>query len=128
MSKLIIMVTPLTAIRNFDILGDSRIHYSYEKVAHERSSRRQRFNFTRNQRWGPAYRCRHGRTVAAAIRKGVSNVAAATEFDGTQSYDSIAKKVGVTAEAVRQLSIALKEKGFVALDKGGARSCPRKLL
>jgi hypothetical protein len=50
------------------------------------------------------------------------------EFDGTQSYEVIAKKVGVTAEAVRQLSISLEGQGFVALEKQGARTCPRRLL
>jgi hypothetical protein len=50
------------------------------------------------------------------------------EFDGSQSYETIAKKVGVTAEAVRQLSISLEGQGFVTLEKQGARTCPRKLL
>jgi hypothetical protein len=50
------------------------------------------------------------------------------EFDGKQSYEAIAKKVGVTAEAVRQLSVSLEEQGFVSLDKQGAKTCPRKLL
>lgn len=50
------------------------------------------------------------------------------EFDGKQSYEAIAKKVGVTQEAVRLLSIALQEEGLVVLDKQGARTCPKKLL
>ena len=50
------------------------------------------------------------------------------EFDGTQSYETIAKKAGVTQEAVRLLATSLQEKGMVVLDKRGARTCPRKLL
>lgn len=50
------------------------------------------------------------------------------EFDGTQPYDVIAKKVGVTAEAVRQFAIALESVGFIALEKVATKTCPRKLL
>ncbi len=50
------------------------------------------------------------------------------EFDGAQPYEVIAKKVGVTAEGVRQLAIALEAVGFVALEKVAAKNCPRKLL
>jgi hypothetical protein len=51
-----------------------------------------------------------------------------SEFDGTQSYETVSKKVGVTAEAVRQFSVALQKEGFVVFIKDGARTCPRKLL
>jgi len=50
------------------------------------------------------------------------------EFDGKQSYETIASKAGVTGEAVRQFSVALQVEGFVVLDKQGAKTCPRKLL
>jgi hypothetical protein len=50
------------------------------------------------------------------------------EFNGAQPYDAIAKKVGVTAEGVRQLAVALEAVGFVTLDKVEAKTCPRKLL
>ena len=50
------------------------------------------------------------------------------EFDGSQPYDVIAKKVGVTAEGVRQLAVALEGVGFVALEKIDTKTCPRKLL
>ncbi len=50
------------------------------------------------------------------------------EFDGVQPYDVIAKKVGVTAEGVRQLAVALEAVGFVTLEKVNTKTCPRKLL
>lgn len=50
------------------------------------------------------------------------------EFDGTQSYEAIANKVGVTAEAVRQFAVALEQNGFVVLEKRGAKSHPRRVL
>jgi hypothetical protein len=50
------------------------------------------------------------------------------EFDGKQPYDTIAKKVGVTAEGVRQLAVALESVGFVTLEKVDTKTCPRKLL
>jgi hypothetical protein len=50
------------------------------------------------------------------------------EFDGMQPYDAIAKKVGVTAEGVRQLAVALEAVGFVSLEKGSTKTCPRRLL
>jgi hypothetical protein len=50
------------------------------------------------------------------------------EFDGLQPYEAIAASVGVTAEAVRQFAVALQQKGFVTLEKQGAKTCPRKLL
>jgi len=50
------------------------------------------------------------------------------EFNGTQPYDVIAKKLGVTAEGVRQVAIALEAVGFVVLDKVATKTCPRKLL
>jgi hypothetical protein len=50
------------------------------------------------------------------------------EFDGSQPYDVIAKKVGVTAEGVRQLAVALENVGFVTLEKIDTKTCPRKLL
>jgi hypothetical protein len=50
------------------------------------------------------------------------------EFDGTQPYDIIAKKVGVTAEGVRQLAVALEAVGFVSLERTSTKTCPRRLL
>jgi len=50
------------------------------------------------------------------------------EFDGMQSYDVIAKSVGITAEGVRQFAVALEAVGFVALEKVATKTCPRKLL
>ena len=50
------------------------------------------------------------------------------EFDGSQPYDVIANKAGVTAEAVRQLATALEKLGFVTLEKVGTKTCPRKLV
>src|SRR5260370_23516132 len=50
------------------------------------------------------------------------------EFGGLQSYEAIAGKAGVTAEAVRQFAVALEKVGFVALEKYGNRTSPRKLL
>ncbi len=50
------------------------------------------------------------------------------EFDGSQPYDVIAKKVGITSEAVRQFAVALEQVGFIALAKQGTKTCPRKLL
>jgi hypothetical protein len=50
------------------------------------------------------------------------------EFDGIQPYDVIAKRVGVSAEGVRQFAVALEAVGFVALDKVATKTCPRKLL
>jgi hypothetical protein len=50
------------------------------------------------------------------------------EFDGKQSYEVIGKKVGVSAEAVRQLTVLLQAQGFVSLEKDGAKTCPRRLL
>jgi biotin operon repressor len=50
------------------------------------------------------------------------------EFDGQQSYEAIAKKVGVTAEAVRQFTVALEEAGFVVLNKQDGKTCPRRVL
>jgi hypothetical protein len=50
------------------------------------------------------------------------------EFDGTQPYDILAKKAGVTAEGVRQFAVALERVGFVTLEKVDTKTCPRKLL
>lgn len=50
------------------------------------------------------------------------------EFNGVQPYDVIARKVGVTAEGVRQLAVALEAVGFVAFEKVDTKTCPRKLL
>jgi len=50
------------------------------------------------------------------------------EFNGSQSYEVIAKKAGVTAEAVRQFAVSLEQAGFLVLDKQGAKTCPRRIL
>src|SRR5260370_22244530 len=48
------------------------------------------------------------------------------EFDGLQSYEAIAGKAGVTAEAVRQVAVALEKGGFVWVEEDGNKNNPRK--
>ncbi len=50
------------------------------------------------------------------------------EFNGARSYDEIAKRVGTSSEAVRQLAVTLDEAGLVVLSKNGSKTCPRKIL
>lgn len=50
------------------------------------------------------------------------------EFTGAQPYDAIAKKVGVTSEAVRQFAVSLAASGLVLLEKQGAKVLPRRVL
>lgn len=50
------------------------------------------------------------------------------EFDGTQSYDVIAKKAGITSEAVRQFAVLLQHAGLVTLERVDAKTCPRRPL
>jgi hypothetical protein len=50
------------------------------------------------------------------------------EFDGEHTYEQVAKKVGVTHEAVRMLAVTLQHEGFLAIEKKDAKSFPRRLL
>ncbi len=50
------------------------------------------------------------------------------EFNGSQPYEVIGGKVGVTAEAVRQFAVSLQETGLVVLSKQGNKTCPKKVL
>jgi hypothetical protein len=72
---------------------------------------------------GPLRKRLHDEFLTSAQRKKMYR-----EFDGTQPYDVIAKKIGVTAEGVRQLAVALEAVGFVSLEKTSTKTCPRRLL
>jgi|SRR2546427_1020093 len=50
------------------------------------------------------------------------------EFNGAQSYEDVARKVKVTAEAVRVFAVALEQAGLLVLAKQGSKTCPKRIL
>jgi hypothetical protein len=50
------------------------------------------------------------------------------EMNGVQAYTDIAKKAGVTGEAVRIFAVSLQAQGLVVLEKRDGRICPRSVL